>query len=457
MIRWWMVTKSPVFNAFEEILSGANTIFAFGQEGYFVERFDAALETNLSWLFAKDASNLWVDIRLFFLSAIVVGSISCLMVVTADLSIGVPALGSIALIYALDLGFHLRSLTFFLVQIEGSFASIERLQEFAEDLPQEAAREKDGDKELVDSKWPKLGCTLVFQNVCLRYLPHMPLALDNFSVSLQAQEKVGIIGRTGSGKSTVMSALFRLVELESGRILLGGVDIAKIGLGLLRKQITIVPQDPILFSGHLRKNIDPTGASDDVAIWKVLKRCSLEDLVQGLQGGLAAAVDEGGANFSVGERQMLCLARALLRDSAVLCLDEATANVDPISDEKIQRVLANELDTCLVLTIAHRLHTVLHSNRIVVLDRGRLAQFGSPQELLAQPGIFKELASKAALCLDHEHLVHDDAHAPENRAALEKHNRSTSLPFRWCLTAPNQLKAHAPMEPGCFSYLKLKE
>lgn len=413
MIRWWMVTKSPVFNAFEEILSGANTIFAFGQDHYFARRFDAALEENLSWLLAKDASNLWVDIRLFCLAAVVVGSIALLMVLTVDVSVGVNALASISLIYALDMGFHLRTLAFFLVQLEGSFASIERLQEFTEELPQEAPSELGKDQELLKNSWPGLGCDLVFQNVCLRYLPHMPPALDNFSASLHSREKVGLVGRTGSGKSTIMGALFRLIELESGKILLGGVDIATVGLSLLRKQITIVPQDPILFSGQLRKNIDPTGACDDAAVCGVLRRCGLEELAQGLQKGLDIAVDEGGTNFSVGERQMLCLARALLRDAAVLCLDEATANVDPISDEKIQRVLEHELNDCLVLTIAHRLHTVLHSNRILVLERGRLAQFGSPRELLAQPGIFQELAAQAGLNLNDDRIRQDTSPEPD--------------------------------------------
>eukprot|EP00931_Biecheleriopsis_adriatica_P106427 TRINITY_DN8088_c0_g5_i1.p1 TRINITY_DN8088_c0_g5~~TRINITY_DN8088_c0_g5_i1.p1 ORF type:complete len:1305 (-),score=211.21 TRINITY_DN8088_c0_g5_i1:124-4038(-) len=418
MIRWWMVTKSPVFNAFEEILSGASTIFAFGQDSYFVRRFDEALETNLVWLLAKDASNLWVDIRLYCLSATVVACVSLLMVCLPDLSIGIPALGGISLVYSLEMGFHLRTLSFFTVQIEGSFASIERLQEFAENLPQEALREREQDKGLVEKGWPGRGCTLVFQNVCLRYLPHMPPALDDLSVSLQGREKIGLVGRTGSGKSTIMSALFRLVELESGQIFLGGQDIAKIGLGLLRKQITIVPQDPILFSGRLRRNLDPTDACDDATIWKALGRCSLESLAPESQGGLDVTVDEGGTNFSVGERQMISLVRALLRDAAVLCLDEATANVDPISDAKIQKVLANELDDCLVLTIAHRLHTVMHSDRILVLDRGRLVQCDSPRELLAQPGIFKELAAQAGLSSEDERLRSEGSHS-EKHTELE--------------------------------------
>jgi ABC-type multidrug transport system fused ATPase/permease subunit len=210
-------------------------------------------------------------------------------------------------------------------------------------------------------------------------------------------EKVGIVGRTGSGKSTIMGAIFRLLELESGHILLGGVDVSTVGVGLLRRLVTIVPQDPILFSGELRKNLDPLNARTDDKIWSALTRCSLDSFVGGLDGGLAAHIAEGGSNFSVGERQVLCLARALLREAPVLCLDEATANVDPTNDKRIQEILVTEVKGCLVLTIAHRLHTVLHSNRILVLDHGRLAQNDSPKALLATPGLFRDLANQAGI------------------------------------------------------------
>lgn len=194
-----------------------------------------------------------------------------------------------------------------------------------------------------------------------------------------------------------MGALFRLFKLEGGRILLGGVDIASCGLAFVRQKITIVPQDPVLFSGDLRKNLDPLTTQTDKQLWDALRRCSLDDLVQGLQDGLASPVSEGGRNFSVGERQVLCLARALLRGTRVLCLDEATANVDPTNDRRIQHVLTEEIRDCLVLTIAHRLHTVLASDRIMVLDRGQLAQLDSPQNLLQKEGIFRDLALQAGI------------------------------------------------------------
>jgi len=395
MIRWWMVTKSPLFNTLEETLSGVTTIYAFGREDYFGKRFESALQRNLQWLMSRDLANLWTDQRLMFLGSMVVGTLAVLLVLTPGA--GNSTFGAVALIYALQLGFSLKTVSYFLVQVEGVLASVERASEFTERLDQEPPRQLPNDAALVQAKWPGSEATLVFENVCVRYLPGMPRALDGLTMNLKAKEKVGIVGRTGSGKSTVMGALFRLFELEEGSILFGGSDIASVGIGFLRKQITIVPQDPILFAGNLRKNLDPLAVRSDDQVWSALKRCSLHDMVNGLEGGLSALVSEGGSNFSLGERQVLCLARALLRDASVLCFDEATANVDPTNDKRIQAVLNRELKECLVLTIAHRLHTVLNSDRILVLNAGKLAQLGPPAELLSSEGIFKELAAQAGI------------------------------------------------------------
>jgi len=395
VIRWWMVTKSPLFHILEEVLSGATTIFAFGQEDFFSRRFRSALQLNFEWLFLRETSNFWTEQRLSFLGSMVVGTLAVQMVLNP--STGSSMFAAVALIYTLQLGFALKTVSFFLVQVEGVLASVERVAEFTDRLEQEPSWQTPGDQQLTNGGWPGPEPLLAFENVCVRYLPGLPLALDGVTVALRAKEKVGIVGRTGSGKSTIMGSIFRLFDLEEGRILLGNVDISSIGVGLLRRQITIVPQDPMLFAAPLRKNLDPTSVRSDEDVWSALRRCSLEEMVKTLGGGLAADVSEGGSNFSLGERQVLCLARALLRDARVLCLDEATANVDPTNDRRIQEVLVRELKECLVLTIAHRLHTVLHSDRIMVLDRGHLAQIGSPKDLLAESGIFKELAAQAGI------------------------------------------------------------
>jgi ABC-type multidrug transport system fused ATPase/permease subunit len=394
-LRWWMVTKSPMFHTFEEILSGVTTIAAFDRLEYFTNRFETALEANLRWLMSKDLGNLWTEQRLTLLGALVVGTLAVQVVLVPSLER--PTLAAVALIYVLQLGFSLKTVSYFLVQVEGVFASVERIMEYTKTLPQEPPRQLPDDAGFDESTWHAANCSLEFQEVCVRYMPHLPRALDGVSARLGAMEKVGIVGRTGSGKSTIMGAIFRLLELESGHILLGGVDVSTVGVGLLRRLVTIVPQDPILFSGELRKNLDPLNARTDDKIWSALTRCSLDSFVGGLDGGLAAHIAEGGSNFSVGERQVLCLARALLREAPVLCLDEATANVDPTNDKRIQEILVTEVKGCLVLTIAHRLHTVLHSNRILVLDHGRLAQNDSPKALLATPGLFRDLANQAGI------------------------------------------------------------
>lgn len=407
-MRWWMITKSPLFNTFEEILSGVTTIYAFGREDIFYKRFEEAMLVNVRWLMSKESVNLWMEQRLAFAGSIFVGVLAVNMIfLKSNVS---DSLCTISVIYCLQLGFHLKTLVYFLVQTDGCFTSVERISEFSETLEQEPPWCLPADEGLSSKSWPSTESELVFEKVSIRYRPHLPRALDELSVTIAPCEKVGIVGRTGSGKSTLVGAIFRLFPLDGGRVTLGGVDLASIGLQHLRRQVTIVPQDPILFSGPLRKNLDPIGRRDDAELWGALRRCHLAELVQGLKGGLDAAVKDGGSNFSVGERQVLCLARALVRNSRVLCLDEATANVDPVNDRRIQCVLAGEVQECMVLTIAHRLHTVLASDRILVLERGRLGQFDSPEALLQTPGLFRDLATAAGISLASLQAVRSQPH-----------------------------------------------
>eukprot|EP00746_Dinoflagellata_sp_MGD_P144534 gnl/MRDRNA2_/MRDRNA2_77248_c0_seq2.p1 gnl/MRDRNA2_/MRDRNA2_77248_c0~~gnl/MRDRNA2_/MRDRNA2_77248_c0_seq2.p1 ORF type:complete len:607 (-),score=109.67 gnl/MRDRNA2_/MRDRNA2_77248_c0_seq2:409-2118(-) len=424
VIRWWMVSKSPVFNIFEEILTGTTTIFAFGREKYFLTRFDKALRSSLEWLMARDSTNLWVDQRLMLFAAIVTGILAVQIVIfPSQVS---SSFGLVALIYTIEIRNALKWAVYFAVQVEGTFASVERCADFCE-IEQEPAWQLPPDANLEKQKWPGTNFTLEFVSVSIRYLPHLPRALDCMSVAFTPREKVGIVGRTGSGKSTVMGTLFRLFDLESGKILIGGIDISQMGLRLLRRQITIVPQDPVLFSGPVRRNLDPLNVCSDEDIWRCLQNCFLTELVEGLEGGLNANVEPGGSNFSVGERQVLCLARALLRSSSILLLDEATANVDPVNDQKIQQILQTQMQELLVLTIAHRLHTVMHSDRILVLDAGKVAQFDSPKTLLGTSGIFQDLATKAGISL-----------AGEAESKIS-HNEIRSLPE---VPAPSSLDLH---------------
>ncbi|CAK4368324.1 unnamed protein product [Aphanomyces euteiches] len=234
--------------------------------------------------------------------------------------------------------------------------------------------------ELENAKWPAAGA-LTFAGVDLRYRPGLPLVLKNLSFTIQPREKIGIVGRTGAGKSSLVVALMRLVELDAGQITMDGVDISTIGLHDLRDKISIIPQDPVLFSGTIRSNLDPFDRYDDDALWTAIKRANLHNAVASLD----AKVDERGQNFSVGERQLICIARALLKKSKVILMDEATASIDPNTDRLIQESIRESFKDCTCLTIAHRINTILDSDRILVMDKGSAAEFDSPKELLKNP------------------------------------------------------------------------
>lgn len=216
----------------------------------------------------------------------------------------------------------------------------------------------------------------------LRYRRDLPPALDGITVSIQATEKVGVVGRTGSGKSSLLMALTRLVAppLRSGRVLLDGVDITELPLLPYRSSLAVIPQEPTLFEGSIRFNLDPLGAHSEERLWQVLQRVQLAHAVRSLDD----RVLEDGANLSAGQRQLLCIARALLANPRVVIMDEATSAVDAETDALIQRTVRHEFKDATVLTIAHRLNTVLDADKVMVLDRGRLVEFGAPRELLSQ-------------------------------------------------------------------------
>ena len=220
-----------------------------------------------------------------------------------------------------------------------------------------------------------------FRGFSTRYRPDLDNVLTDFSLTVRSGQKVGIVGRTGAGKSSLSLALFRLMEASGGSITIDREDISRLGLQDLRSRLTIIPQEPTIFSGTLRFNLDPAGQYPDCQLLEALRTAGLEKAVA--EEGLSQAVSEAGAGFSLGEKQLICLARALLRRSKVLVLDEATAAVDSATDEKIQETIRAEFSDCTVLTIAHRLHTVIGGDRIILLDQGTIAESGKPGELLA--------------------------------------------------------------------------
>ena len=235
------------------------------------------------------------------------------------------------------------------------------------------------------------------RSVHFRYRPNLPLVLKDISVDIKGGMKVGIVGRTGAGKSSLISTLLRLVELDAGTISVDGVDIGEIGLADLRSAIAVIPQDPVLFQGTVRYNIDPFNAHSDEDVWRALDRANLKEKVAGEGSQLMMVVEAEGENFSVGEKQLICLARALLRRNKILLLDEATASVDVATDHAIQSTIQDAFSACTVLTIAHRLNTVIGYDLILVLDQGVLVEKGSPSKLMRNGGIFESMARAAGL------------------------------------------------------------
>jgi len=276
--------------------------------------------------------------------------------------------------------------------LESQMTSVERQLYFCCELPQEQPAIIENNRP--SPNWPTNG-KIRFDNITMRYnLEHEPV-LRNLSFEIKDKEKIGIVGRTGAGKSTLTLALFRLLEASEGTIFIDDVDISKIGLNDLRSKISIIPQDPILFLGSIRKNLDPWDAYNDDEIWSVLIKVHMQKVVQELVHGLETKVEEGGANFSLGQRQLLCIGRALLRNSKILVLDEATAAIDIETDTLIQKTIRASFSNCTMLTIAHRLHTIIDSDRIMVMEQGRLVEYGTPVDLLSKPdGMFLALVNE---------------------------------------------------------------
>jgi ATP-binding cassette, subfamily C (CFTR/MRP), member 4 len=274
-------------------------------------------------------------------------------------------------------------------EVVNQMVSVERVLSFGK-IEQEAAVELDSDKSL-DPAWPNLGAVDV-TSLSVRYRPSLPLALDGATFSVPSGSRIGIVGRTGSGKSTIVQTLFRLLEAECGAIRIDNVDIAKVGLHRLRTSISVIPQVPTLFSGcTVRENLDLFNIHSDESIQKALEDAHMSDVVAELPKGIHSLVSEGGSNFSVGQRQLLCLARAILSKNKLLVLDEATASVDRRTDRMLHESLHESFGEATILAVAHRLDTVIEHDYILVLGQGRVLEFGSPAELLRYAGAFSKM------------------------------------------------------------------
>nr|XP_033794309.1 multidrug resistance-associated protein 7-like isoform X2 [Geotrypetes seraphini] len=375
-------TLSPIYTHFSETLTGLNTIRATRATDRFEQENEVRLEMNQRCLFVSNTALQWLDIRLQMIGVAVITAIAVIAIIQHQMESGDPGLVGLALSYALSIIFLLSGLISNFTQMETMMVSLERAQEYSTEIPKEP---EDGVIQAT-SDWPSEG-HVEFRNVMLAYRPGLPNALDGMDFTVVPGEKVGIVGRTGSGKSTMFLALFRMIELNEGEILIDNVNIRLVALEELRSRLAIIPQDPFLFSGTIRENLDPWGRHMDAELYQVLEQVHLKEMITRM-GGLDSEVGESGKSLSVGQRQLVCLARALLTQAKILCIDEATASVDQKTDRHLQQTIRERFADKTVLTIAHRLNTIMDSDRVLVMNAGKMVELNSPKVLCNNPESF---------------------------------------------------------------------
>ncbi|XP_049764041.1 multidrug resistance-associated protein 1 isoform X1 [Schistocerca cancellata] len=386
------ISRSPIYSHFGETVTGASTIRAYGVQQRFIRENENKVDVNQVCYYPSIIANRWLAVRLEMIGNLIILFSSLFAVLGRD-SINAGIVG-LSVSYALQVTQTLNWLVRMTSDVETNIVAVERIKEYGE-TPQEAPWEVPATQPPND--WPSKG-EVQFKDYKVRYREGLDLVLHGITFSVSGGEKVGIVGRTGAGKSSLTLALFRIIEPAGGSIEIDNVDVTKLGLHALRSRLTIIPQDPVLFSGTLRLNLDPFKKHSDEEVWRALEQAHLKAFVKGCAAGLNHEVTEGGENLSVGQRQLVCLARALLRKTKVLILDEATAAVDLETDDLIQQTIRTEFEHCTVLTIAHRLNTIMDYNRIIVLDKGKVVEFDSPQSLLEnRTSIFYSMAKDAGL------------------------------------------------------------
>ncbi|RVW39450.1 ABC transporter C family member 2 [Vitis vinifera] len=435
------ITRSPVYAQFGEALNGLSTIRAYKAYDRMADINGQSMDNNIRYTLVNMSSNRWLAIRLEALGGLMIWLTATFAVMQNERAENQQAFAStmgLLLSYALNITSLLTGVLRLASLAENSLNSVERVGSYIE-LPSEAPLVIESNRP--PPAWPSSG-SIKFEDVVLRYRPELPPVLHGLSFTISPSDKVGIVGRTGAGKSSMLNALFRIVELERGRILIDDCDISKFGLRDLRKVLGIIPQSPVLFSvykvgnsdwltqvmeyndlekdeistilivflgysqgmgvgelgmppgmggamvvlyceGTVRFNLDPFNEHNDADLWEALERAHLKDVIRRNSLGLDAEVSEAGENFSVGQRQLLSLARALLRRSKILVLDEATAAVDVRTDALIQKTIREEFKSCTMLIIAHRLNTIIDCDRVLLLDAGRVLEYDTPEELLS--------------------------------------------------------------------------
>uniref|UniRef100_W4VRR2 Putative abc transporter c family member n=1 Tax=Corethrella appendiculata TaxID=1370023 RepID=W4VRR2_9DIPT len=385
------ITRSPIYSHLAATLTGLTTIQAFGAENVLIDEFDNHQDLNSSafYLFISTsrAFGFWLDVFCVIYIAIV--TLSFFIMNNSGGNVGLAITQALGMTGMVQWGMRQSA------ELENTMTAVERVVEY-NSIDQEVGLNTEINKNS-STEWPQNGA-ISFDNLSLRYNPNTnnEYILRDLQINIKGTEKIGVVGRTGAGKTSIIIALFRLA-INEGNIFIDDADISTVNLQHLRSKISIIPQEPVLFSGTLRFNLDPFNEYTDEKIWQALQKVKLNDSVGELPSGLHSKISEGGSNFSVGERQLICLARALLRENIILIMDEATANVDPQTDKLIQATVKEKFSHCTVLTIAHRLHTIMDSDKVIVMDAGRCVEFGTPYDLLNSevgPKIFQGMVKQ---------------------------------------------------------------
>ncbi|KAJ7104127.1 P-loop containing nucleoside triphosphate hydrolase protein [Mycena belliarum] len=403
------VLRSAVYTHFSETLSGLPTIRAYDESARFKVDNETRIDNENRAYWLTVSNQRWLSLRLDILGIILTLCVA-ILAVAARFTVS-PSQTGLMLSYILTVQQVLGAMVRLVAVIENNMNSVERVLHYVDDIEQEAPHHIDGSK--MPPTWPAEG-RVDFDNIQLAYRPGLPPVLKGLTMHVGGGEKIGIVGRTGAGKSSIMVALYRLVELKGGSITIDGLDISKLGLADLRKSISIIPQSAVLFAGSLRANLDPFGAQEDPALWDALRRSFLTEEGSQLQTsspgsekdahskglGLETVIEDEGGNLSFGQRSLVSLARAMAKNSKVLVLDEATASVDYETDQKIQESIAREFHDRTILCIAHRLNTIIWYDRICVLDAGKIAELDTPEILYERNGIFRSMCDESSISFE---------------------------------------------------------
>lgn len=378
------ISRSPIYSHFTETLNGAVTIRAFAQQRRFLVNMYNKLDEFTSPFYTLWMVNRWLLVRMDTAGACMTLGAAILLLKNQD-TIDAGMAG-ISLIYARSFLNHVYWMIRQYTQVEMNLNAVERVQEYLE-LEQEPQGQS-----LPPKQWPNKA-TLTIRHLDVRYAPHLDPVLCNVSLAIHDKEKIGVVGRTGSGKTTLGLALFRFLEASTGSIVLDGINIANVDIYTLRSRLTMIPQDATLFSGTVRSNLDPCNEHSDSILWHALSRVHMTSTIKSLD----ESVTDGGANWSQGQRQLLCMARALLKKSRLIVMDEATASIDFEMDAKIQQTIHSEFADSTLICIAHRLHTIIDYDRVLVLDQGRVVEFDTPRQLLlSQPNsLFRAMCEQS--------------------------------------------------------------